>query len=554
MNIYKIVKKRILSLLDIAVEFSIETSKTELHGDIALNLPLILSQSSSKKPMEIAEDLLFEIRKLDFVEKAEAAAPGFINIWLASSFVYAAFRESVNPDYGLENTGHGTPINIEYCSANPTGPIHIGHTRGTVYGDILSNLLLKNGYKVTKEFYVNDAGGQINTLLKSLYIRIRQLKGENIEIPPECYPGDYLIEIAKDVIKNFGEDAFKKNYDVQKFVIQAIMKKNIQDLLELKVYYDTFTSEKSLIEAKEIEKVIDILEKKKLLYKGILPKPKGKSSEEWEEREQLLFKSTEFGDTEDRALKKSDGTHTYFASDIAYHKNKIDRGFNKMVLVLGADHAGYISRITAAAKAIALNPEKIEIVVKVCQTVKFLENGVSVSMSKRKGTFTTLSEVLEEVDPDILRFIMLIKKNDSPIDFDLVKVKEETKENPIFYIQYTFSRCSSLIRNFKGDIEQKNVNLLENKQELAVIKKVLLYPKIMDMAVKKMEPHLIANYLLELASSFHILWNMGNENHSLRFLTDNENLSAARMFLVKAVMNVILSAFSIFEIKPIERM
>ncbi len=557
MNIYTDIKAQVLTVLGIenalGEAFTVETPKFKGQGDVALNIAMVLAKHFGKNPISLANDFVPKISSLNFVEKLEVAGAGFINIYLKKSFLLEAFKASLTQGYGFTNFGKGEKVNIEYCSANPTGPIHIGHTRGTIYGDVTAELLAKNGYDVTREYYINDAGGQVETLLKSVFIRMRQLEGENIEVPEGCYPGEYLIPIAKKVLEKFGKNQEDKE-KIKSFIINEMMMEIKKDLSRLKVNHDVFTSEAEMIKSGNVEKAIAVLKEKELLYHGILPKPKGKLTDEWEEREQLLFKSTAFGDSEDRALQKSDGSYTYFTSDIGYHKNKIDRGFSNMFLSLGADHAGYITRITSATKALAPKDKDVKIEVKACQIVKFLENGEPVKMSKRKGTFTTLAEVLDEVDVDILRFILLTKKNDSQIDFDLVKVKEQSKENPIFYIQYAYSRCSSLLRNYEESFETANAEMLKLSEEMEIINKILEYPKVVEMAVKKLEPHLIANYLYELASAFHSFWNMGNERHELRFITEDKAVTNARMMLVKSVKNIINSAFSVFKINPLERM
>ena len=558
MNIYKIIKDEVLKCLNLTTEegknFVVETPKFEGQGDVSLNIAMVLAKNFKKSPIELAKEFLPKIQLLNFVEKAEVAGAGFINIYLKGDFILNAFSSSLDVSYGFSDIGRGEKVNVEYCSANPTGPVHIGHARGTIYGDVVAELLAKNGFNVTREYYINDAGGQIETLLKSVLIRVKQLEGEDIEIPEGCYPGEYLIDVAKKVLTEFGSSIYNKIAEVKNFVVNEIMSSIKNDLHRLKVSHDVFSSESKIIADKNVEEAIKVLQEKGLLYKGVLPKPKGKLTDEWEEREQLLFKSTAFGDSEDRALQKSDGTFTYFTSDVGYHKNKLDRGFYKMILSVGADHIGYMARITSATKALSNKPEQTQIDVKACQIVKFVENGMPIKMSKRKGTFTTLNDVLDEVSPDILRFILLTKKNDSQMDFDLAKVKEQSKENPIFYIQYAYSRCSSLLRNYKEDLESVNLALLTQKEELEIVKKILEYTRIIESAVQKLEPHLIANFLYELVSLFHSLWNMGNENHNLRFITEDAELTKARMFLVKSIINIINSSFSIFKITPMERM
>lgn len=551
MNIYLYIKKEISDLLNIQEDFATETPKFENQGDIALNVALLLSKKLGKNPVEIANDFAKKISTLEFIKSVEVAGAGFINIFLKESFLYKALYTAMEEGFGFnKNLGDGVKANIEYCSSNPTGPIHIGHTRGTIFGDVIANLLSANGYEITREFYINDAGGQIETLVKSVLIRIRQLQGEECEIPQGCYPGEYLIPIAQKCLDQFGASCTGKQ--IKDFVVQEMMMQIKADLSRLKVHHDVFTSEASIIAQGEVEKAIANLTKSDLIYKGVLPQPKGKQTEEWEEREQLLFKSTLFGDTEDRAIQKSDGSNTYFASDVAYHKNKLDRGFKKIIVVLGADHLGYVKRITSATKALAAD-KNYDISIPICQVVKFLENGNPVKMSKRKGTFTTLADVLDEVDADILRFMMLTKKNDSQMEFDIAEVLAQSKENPIFYIQYAFARGSSLVKNAKYTASP-NLALLKTEGEIILIKKILEFPKVMEMAVKKLEPHLLANYCYTLASNMHSFWNMGNENHELKILTENEELTNARIFLIQCVLSVLSANFKVFGITPLSKM
>ncbi len=555
MNIYAEIKKAVLQVLGLKdVDFAVETPKFEGQGDVSLNVAMVLSKKYGKNPVAIAEDFLPQLQTLPFVEKVEIAGAGFLNITLKHDFILSMFAHSIIKNYGFSDIGKGEKVNVEYCSANPTGPIHIGHSRGTVYGDVICELMAKNGFNVTREYYINDAGGQVETLLKSVFIRIRQIKGDNIEIPDGCYPGEYLIPIAKKVITEFGESYTENTKKVKEFIVNELMKEIKNDLKKLNVIHDVFTSESKIIEDKNVEKAIEILNQKGLLYKGVLPKPKGRDDGEWEEREQTLFKSTNFGDSEDRAVQKSDGTYTYFTSDIGYEKNKLDRGFTRIILCLGADHAGYTSRIISATKAVTQNPDSIKVEVKACQIVKFVEGGAQVKMSKRKGTFTTLNDVLEVIDKDILRFMLLTKKNDSQMDFDLTKAKEHTKENPIFYIQYANSRASSVLRNYNEGVKTANLTLLNSKEEREIIKKILEYPKVIEIATNKLEPHLIANFIFELASLFHSFWNLGNENPKMRFISENQDLTKARIFLIRAILNIINSSLSVFKITPMEKM
>lgn len=561
-NIFEFLKTQVKLACNIENDnFVVETPKDKSHGDYACNAAMALAKEYGKNPRELAQEFVGKIAKLDFIETCEIAGPGFINLSVKKCFLAGALCD-IDENYGIYDYGNGEKINVEYVSANPTGPLHVGHLRGAVYGDILAELLSKTGFSICREYYINDGGGQINTLTKSIYIRYRQLLGDDISVPDGCYPGEYLIDTASNIRAKYGDNLQENDQIIADFAIDEMMRKVKFDLARLDIHHDVFTSEKAIKASGEIEKAIDILAQKDLLYYGYLPEPKGKKSDDWSPKELYIFKSTQFGDSEDRAVKKPDGSYTYFVPDIAYSKNKIDRGFSKMILVLGADHIGFLSRVKSATLAVAQDPAQIDWHPIICQIVSFSDGGKPVKMSKRKGTFTTISDVLDEVSPDIVRFIMLIKKNDIAMDFDFAKVKVQSKENPIFYIQYAYSRGSSVLRNAAEShgitedvLKNPDLSVLVNPAEIEVIKKLLEFPQIVKISVQKYEPHHIAFYLYDLASAIHSFWNMGNEDKSMRIIQDNnEKITIARLFLIKKCLNIIKCGLGIFKIKPMEWM
>jgi arginyl-tRNA synthetase len=560
MNIFQKVKAIMLNHLSSYADSSIlervsvnfPTAKTVTDADFATNICMILKQPLNKNVAQIGDEVIAILIKdktfsgLEFVN-------GFINISMSSEF-WKNQLEEINSckNYGFSDA-KGEKINIEYVSANPTGPIHVGHTRGAVYGSVLSNILIKNGYDVTQEYYINDAGSQVNNLIASIKLRTEQIKNDNItneDFPKDLYPGEYIIDIAKKFISQ-GE-----NVDIRSFVLSEIMSIIKEDLGRLCVNHDVFTSEQKIIDDKFIEKAMDILNKKNLLYKGVIEKPKGMSIEDWEEKDQLLFKSTQFGDDIDRPLQKSDGTWAYFAPDIGYHLNKFERGFNKMILILGADHKGYKKRISSAVKAIS--DGKAEIDVKLYELVNLTKNGEQVKMSKRAGNFITLGDVLDEVDPQIIRFTMLAKKADTVMDFDLEKVKEQSKDNHIFYIQYSYSRCCSVkekISQLFGQNGKIDVKYLDCKEKIDIIKKLSEYPVIMENMVKNYDIHVLTYYLYDLASMFHSLWGVGNIDYSKRLIDESNNeKTLSNIVIVEAMMKVIESGLDCFGIKAMKSM
>ncbi len=534
------------------------------HGDVASNAAMVLSKAARMKPRDIADALAVELRGEADIAKVAVAGPGFLNLTFVPAFWQQALSgiRTGGAEYGRTDMGHGERINIEYVSANPTGPMHVGHCRGAVVGDTLANLLAFVGYDVTREYYINDAGGQIEVLAKSALLRYREALGENIgEIPEGLYPGDYLKPLGAQLAKQYGNKLLdmpesERLAVVRDAAIPAMMDLIRTDLADLGIKHDVFFSERSLKHGNvdEVAATIETLRAKDLVYQGNLPPPKGEPNPDWEDREQTLFKSSQFGDDTDRALLKSDGSYTYFAPDIAYHKSKWDRGFAHMITVLGADHAGYKKRLQAAVRAIS--DDKGDVDVQFCQMVRLFKNGEPFKMSKRAGTFITVRDVIDEVGRDPIRFMMLYRKNDSPLDFDLAKVVEQSKENPVFYVQMAHARARSVLRNAadvfpaltesSAGVTNADLTRLADPSELDMIKKLAFFPVLIAAAARAHEPHRIAFYLYELASSFHGHWARGNETPQLRYIqaADNE-LTAARLVLVAAHAQVFATGLSI---------
>nr|CAH7717786.1 unnamed protein product [Callosobruchus chinensis] len=502
---------------------------------------MVLAKHEKKNPVEIAGILAEEFKSFDEVAKVEIAGPGFINMHLKMEVWHGILKQinELKTEFGTLNIGNNQAINVEFVSANPTGPLHIGHARGAVFGDVLANLLKKVGYKVTKEYYINDAGAQIDTLIRSVYLRYKEALGEKISIEKGLYPGEYLKPIGKGLAKKYGKELREEedNQIIREYTLSSILEIIKEDMNLLGVSHDVFTSEYELQKNGKIEESIKILSDKGLVYEG----------------KEMLFCSTKFGDDVDRALKKEDGSWTYFASDIAYHFDKISRGFNNMIVELGSDHGGYIKRLRAVVSALSDDQAKIE--VKLHNIVNFFENGKPVKMSKRSGNFLTARDVVEEVGRDITRFIMLTRKNDMVLDFDFAKVKEQSKDNPIFYVQYAHARAHSLMRNAPKELPTADPSLLKKDGELFLIKTLAKWPDVVEISARLCEPHRITFYLLEVAEAFHVLWGYGKSDLNMRFiLEDNLNLTAARMFLVQALAHVIASGLSIFNIEPLKEM
>ena len=549
---------------------AVEPPRDPSHGDVATNAAMVLAKDARSNPRHLAAQLIGPLSEIEGVESAEVAGPGFINLRMVPGFWHARLGELLRAgeDYGASNIGGGEPVNVEYVSANPTGPMHVGHGRGAVVGDALANLLAKSGYKVTREYYINDAGAQVDALARSAYLRYREALGEEIgAIPEGLYPGEYLREVGaalaeRDGDKWAGLDESNWLPEVREFAVALMMDLIRDDLAAIGVKHDVFTSERALVDSGAVERTIADFVARDLVYTGILEPPKGKTPDDWEPRPQTLFRATQFGDDVDRPLRKSDGSWTYFASDIAYHADKFRRGFANMIDVWGADHGGYVKRMQAAVKAVTGGQGALD--VKLCQLVNLLEAGEPVKMSKRAGTFVTLREVVDKVGRGVVRFIMLTRRNDQALDFDLAKVLEQSRENPVFYVQYAHARARSVMRHADAEFNINTepsilaagpLNLLTDSDELALIKAMAGWPRVMEGAAEAHEPHRLAFYLYELASQFHALWNKGRDDASLRFLIPGEpELTAARLALVRAVQTIVASGLKVMGVEPLEEM
>ncbi len=553
---------------------TVEPPRDQAHGDMATNVAMVLAKDAGKKPRDLADAYAVKLRADDLVAKVEIAGPGFINLTLKPAAWIDALRKAVRlgPDFGKSDVGHDEPVNVEYVSANPTGPMHVGHGRGAVFGDALASLLSFTGHEVTREYYVNDAGAQVDVLARSAFLRYREALGDDIgAIPDGLYPGEYLKPVGTALAVQFG-DALEKKPEaewlpiVRAKAIEMMMAMVSGDLAALNITHNIFYSERSLVhgDVDLVARTIDWLRERGFVYEGRLPPPKGAPIEDYEDREQTLFRSTAFGDDVDRPLKKSDGSYTYFASDIAYHRSKLERGFRTLIDVWGADHGGYIKRMKAAIAA--LSDGKAELDVKLVQLVKLLRAGEPVKMSKRAGEFVTLREVIDEVGSDAVRFMMLFRKNDAVLDFDLAKVIEQSRDNPVFYVQYGHARGQSVFRNARDAfpdlptdglelLEAANLELLSDPAELAMVRHIALYPRAVEAAAAAHEPHRIAFYLFDLASEFHALWTLGNSAPHLRFIIHNDRqLTLARLVLVKGVVTVLASGLALLGVRAPDEM
>ena len=524
--------------------------------DISTNVAMVLSKINKTSPLQLAEKLAPEIKNNDSeIETISVAKPGFINIKFKPSF-WSNFIKDItdNADsFGINDKEKKNNYLVEFVSANPTGPLHVGHCRGAILGDVISNVLIFNKHKVTKEYYVNDYGNQIINFTKSVYFRIREVHFKETfpEENPDLYPGDYLIDFAKNIISNNSNLNFD-NFDEisDKLTVLSIEQALLlikNNLKSLGIKHDNFVSEKSIVLNNEVESVIDFLEKNNFIYKGKIKAPAGEDNKDWVEREQLLFKSTEFGDDKDRALQKSDGTWTYFASDVAYHKNKVDRNFDYLINILGADHAGYIKRITSSVEA--LSGKKDTLICKISQLVKLIKDNKPFKMSKRKGDYITVDDLIEEVGRDATRFIMLNRSSDVELDFDFDAVKEKSKDNPLYYVQYCYARISSVFRHIDKDLNSKielnDFNFEYSNDEIKILKKLSEWPKCIDAASTKLEPHRIPVYLYDLASEFHSYWNLGKQFPEKRFINDQKTVSPDKLIFLKAISNVIKTGMDI---------
>jgi arginyl-tRNA synthetase len=569
----------------------VEPPRDPNHGDIATNAAMVLAKAARRNPLELAKAIANILKTDETIANTQVAAPGFVNIKMNSRVWTQELRRAISAglDYGRNNLGRGEAVNVEYVSANPTGPMHVGHGRGAVFGDALASLLEFTGYKVTREYYVNDAGAQVDVLARSAYLRYREALGEDIgEIPEGLYPGDYLKPVGAALAREFGA-SLKEKPEAQRLSIVRAIAVNLMmamiraDLRSLNITHEKFFYESELFKDghDKVADVIDALRRQGFVYEGRLPPPKGAPVEDWEDREQTLFRSTELDDDIDRPLKKSDGSYTYFATDIAYHKDKIDRDFTRLIDIWGADHAGYIKRMKAAVKALARISNKAadfeaKIVpdVKVIQLVKLLRGGEPVKMSKRAGEFVTLREVVDELDReaghevgrDAVRFMMLFRKNDAVLEFDLAKVLEQSRDNPVFYVQYGHARAQSIFRNARAAfpdlpadttelVEAANLERLSDPAELALMRRIALYPRIVEAAAAAHEPHRIAFYLFDLASEFHALYTLGNASPHLRFIIqDDRQQTEARLVLVQGVATVLASGLTLLGVAAPDEM
>jgi len=544
---------------------SVEPPRDASHGDIATNAALVLAKRAGMKPRDLAEALAAHLGAVDGVEAVDVAGPGFLNLRLAPAAwqaVLAALLEA-GPDYGRSDMGGGRPVNVEYVSANPTGPLHVGHSRGAVFGDALAALLAHVGYAVTREYYINDAGAQVEVLARSTYLRYREALGADIgEIPAGLYPGEYLISVGEALAARDGErwcDTTDEDWlDACREMALTAMTSLIQDdLAALGIHMDRFSSERALVAAGRVDDVLSTLDGRGLLYTGVLEPPKGKQpDEDWEARPQTLFRATDFGDDVDRPLRKANGEWTYFATDIAYHLDKLSRGYEDMIDVWGADHGGYVKRVGAAVKAVSEGRANLD--VKICQMVNLLDGGEPVKMSKRAGTFVTLRDVVDAVGKDVVRFIMLTRRNDAALDFDYAKVTEKSRDNPVFYVQYAHARICSVERNAAESglaAGAPDLGLISHPEELALIRMLASWPRVLEAAAEAHEPHRLAFFLYDLAAAFHALWNRGNDEPGLRFLiADDAELSRARLALLAGVKLVIASGLGVMGVAPLEEM
>ena len=580
MNLFSDIHTRVIKALDVLVRagdlpeglnfanVTVEPPRDPLHGDMATNAAMVLAKPSGQKPRDIALKLAEQLMSDGRITAADVAGPGFLNLRLANDVWQGLIGQVLNmgQQYGTSSMGIGKKVNVEFVSANPTGPLHVGHTRGAVFGDALAGLLAFAGYDVTREYYINDGGAQVDVLARSVYLRYLEAHGQQVAFEDGTYPGDYLIPVGEALKMKVGDAFVGKGEqfwlsEIREFATDQMMMLIREDLASLGITMDKFFSEKSLFGTGVIEKTIEGLRQDGLIYEGVLEPPKGKTPEDWEPREQTLFKSTEHGDDVDRPVMKSDGSWTYFAPDIAYHGDKVNRGFDQLIDILGADHGGYVKRMKAAVSA--LSGGKVPLDIKLMQLVKLFKNGEPFKMSKRAGNFVTLRDLVEQVGADVTRFVMLTRKNDAPLDFDFDKVLEQSRENPVYYVQYAHARgCSVMRRAADLGIDVSDAALattdltsVQHDSEIAVVKKVAEWPRLVEIAARTNEPHRIAFYLYELASDLHSLWNKGNEIPSLRFLQeDDKATSSAKIALVRSVCVVISAGLGILGVTPAEEM
>ena len=590
MNIFDLIREKLISSIKVEIKngeldsnvsfknISVEPPKDRTFGDISTNAAMIIGNQSKTKPLFIANNLIKHLIKEDEIDSANVAGPGFINIVVNKKLWHKVMQVVISNGkvFGSNDIGKGQLVNVEYVSANPTGPLHVGHARGAVYGDALANLLKKSGYEVIKEYYINDSGAQVYSLGKAVYFRYLEKLGvkdsnavlKSIELGEIEYGGDYVKDIAQSLVKEFN-DKWKHSSDdewlepITQFSIIKMLQLIKEDLGLLGITHDIFVSERKIVNDNKVNLAVKKLKKLNLLYDGVLTPPKGKTIDDWEPRQQLLFKSSDYGDDIDRPIQKSDGSWTYFATDLAYHQDKMSRGFSEMINVWGADHSGYVKRIKSAVKA--LSSKKANLDVKLCQLVKLFDNGKPVKMSKRSGTFITLRELVEAVGKDVVRFIMLTRKNDVSLDFDFSKVLEKSRENPVFYVQYAYARINSVFRHANEEISSEllldnnllnaDFSLCTMDEEINIMKLISSWPRIIELSTISHEPHRVVFYLNDLASAFHALWNKGNENAELKFLIKNDiEKSLSRLALIKCVAIVISSGLEVLDVVPLKEM
>ena len=576
MNIFKFYIDKIIDILKTANKegliylpenlnsINVDIPPPKFNCDISTNVAMVLSKPNNKSPIEIAETLSSLIKENDkYIEKITIEKPGFINLKLNKDFWNFLLHEIINDkEYGSQKTKNQKTYLVEFVSANPTGPLHVGHSRGAILGDVISNLLKFNNQKVTKEYYVNDYGNQILHFTKSVFLRAREiLYKEKFPIDnPDLYPGDYLKQFAKNIIDQNSDLKFNNFDEISKNLTNLSVKESIKlikiNLNNLGIVHDNFATESEIVQNNEVENVIKKLQNDKFVYTGKINAPEGEDKSNWIEREQLLFKSTDFGDDKDRPLQKYDKSWTYFASDVAYHYNKLNRKYDMLINILGADHAGYIKRITSAVEA--LSGEKNKLTCKVSQLVKLIKDGKPFKMSKRKGDYITVEDLINEVGKDATRFIMLNRSNDAELDFDFSKVKEKSKDNPLYYVQYCYARISSVFRNIKQNINDdiiiSNYDFKYSNEEIIILKKITEWPKCIEIATEKLEPHRIPVYLYELSSEFHSYWNIGKNDPSKRFIDKNNIIKNDKIVFLKIISNVIKSGMNILGVETPEKM
>jgi arginyl-tRNA synthetase len=575
MNLFSDIRTRVIAALEAEVaagalpqglsfdNVTVEPPRDPAHGDMATNAAMVLAKPARAKPRDIAERLAAALQQDDLIESASVAGPGFINMTLAPAAWHAVLGAVLaqGAAFGRSDMGQGRRVNVEYVSANPTGPLHVGHTRGAVFGDALAALLDYAGWEVTREYYINDGGAQVDVLARSVYLRYLEAHGREVAFEDGTYPGDYLVPVGA-ALKDVHGDAFVDQPEevwletVRDFATDAMMQLIRADLGALGVEMDIFFSEKSLYGTGRIEAALDALKERGLIYEGVLEPPKGRKPEDWEPRVQTLFKSTEHGDDVDRPVMKSDGAWTYFAPDIAYHYDKVTRGYDMLIDVFGADHGGYVKRMKAAVSALSDGGTPLDI--KLTQLVKLTKNGQPFKMSKRAGTFVTLRDVVEEVGPDVTRFHMLTRKNDAELEFDFDKVLEQSRDNPVFYVQYANARVHSVLRKAAEagiDVSAPELARLAHPAELGLIAKLAEWPRLVEIAARTNEPHRVAFYIGDLAAAFHALWNKGNDEPALRFVDESDPAAtSAKIALARAVSVVISAGLGILGVTPVEEM